>query len=98
MSNLTDRSNLPSPKHSTGELAEPSSSSPSDSEWNYEATVAQIEAIINRIEMGELELAEVFDQFAIAVHHLRRCEAFLNRQKGQIDLLIETLIDEPDSF
>lgn len=99
MSNLTDRFNSPLPQPAAGEMAESSSSgSPSDLEWNYEATVVQIEAIINRIEMGELELAEVFDQFAIAVHQLRRCEAFLNRQKGQIDLLIETLIDEPDSF
>lgn len=66
--------------------------------WNYEATVTQIETIINRIEMGELELAEVFDQFAIAVDHLRHCEAFLNQQKQRMDLLIETLVDEPEDF
>jgi exodeoxyribonuclease VII small subunit len=65
---------------------------------NYEATVSQIETIINRIEMGELELAEVFEQFAIATDYLRQCEAFLNYQKRQMDLLIETLVDESEAF
>lgn len=66
---------------------------PPPDEWSYEQAVAQIEIIINRIEMGELELAEVFDQFAIAVDRLRQCELFLNQQKNQMDLLIETLVD-----
>lgn len=67
-------------------------------DWNYEATVTEVEAIISRIEMGELELAEVFDQFATAVEQLRQCETFLNRQQQQVDVLIETLLDEPDSL
>jgi exodeoxyribonuclease VII small subunit len=67
-------------------------------DWNYEATVTEVEAIISRIEMGELELAEVFDQFATAVERLRQCETFLTRQQQQVDVLIETLLDEPDSF
>jgi exodeoxyribonuclease VII small subunit len=62
--------------------------------WNYEATVAQVEEIISRIELGELELAEVFDQFAAAVEYLHQCEAFLTRQQQQMDLLVETLMDE----
>lgn len=64
--------------------------------WNYEATVAQVEAIISGIETGELELAEVFDQFALAIEHLRQCEAFLAHQQQQMDLLVETLVDDPD--
>jgi exodeoxyribonuclease VII small subunit len=66
--------------------------------WNYESSVAHIEAIINQIEMGEMELAEVFQQFAIAVEHLHQCETFLTHQKKRMDLLIETLLDEPDAF
>lgn len=66
--------------------------------WSYEATVSEIESIINRIEMGELDLAEVFDQFAIAVEHLRHCENFLNHQQQQMDLMIETLLDESEPF
>jgi exodeoxyribonuclease VII small subunit len=63
--------------------------------WRYEETVAEIETIIDQIERGELPLAEVFDQFSTAVGQLRQCEGFLNRQQQQVDLLIETLSDEP---
>lgn len=63
--------------------------------WNYEATVAEVEAIITQIEAGELELEEVFDQFAAAVERLRQCETFLQQRQQQMDLLIETLTDEP---
>ncbi|MGI0486819.1 exodeoxyribonuclease VII small subunit [Pantanalinema rosaneae CENA516] len=64
--------------------------------WNYEATVRQVEAIMMRIESGELELAEVFEQFATAVEYLRQCETFLAQRQQQMDLLIETLSDEPE--
>lgn len=59
--------------------------------WNYEATVAQVETIIKQIEAGELELVEVFDQFATAVKYLSQCEAFLQERQQQMDLLVETL-------
>jgi exodeoxyribonuclease VII small subunit len=61
---------------------------------NYEAKVAEIEKIIARIEAGELDLAEVFEQFAAAVEYLRQCESFLQQRQQQVDLLIETLTDE----
>ena len=64
--------------------------------WNYEATVAQVETIIKQIEAGELELAEVFEQFAAAVKYLRQCEGFLQERQQQMDLLIETLADESE--
>lgn len=64
--------------------------------WNYESTVAKVETILSRIESGELELAEVFDQFAAAVEYLRQCESFLTQRQQQMDLLIETLRDEPE--
>lgn len=66
--------------------------------WNYEATVAKAEAIIQQIESGELELAEVFDQFAVAAEYLRQCENFLTTRQKQVNLLIETLADEPEAF
>lgn len=67
------------------------------SDWNYEATVSEVETIINQIELGELELADVFQQFSAAVERLRQCESFLSRQQQQVDLLIETLLDEPEA-
>ncbi|MBW4467649.1 MAG: exodeoxyribonuclease VII small subunit [Pegethrix bostrychoides GSE-TBD4-15B] len=68
------------------------------SDWNYEATVSEVETIISQIELGELELADVFQRFSTAVERLRQCETFLNRQQQQVDLLIETLLDEPEAL
>lgn len=64
-------------------------------DWNYEAKVAEVERIIAQIEGGELELEEVFEQFTAAVEYLRQCETFLQQRQQQVDLLIETLSDEP---
>lgn len=65
-------------------------------DWNYEASVAEIEAIVDRIESGELQLADVLEQFEVAVQSLRQCEAFLTEKQQQVGLLIETLMDEPE--
>ncbi|MCM0593776.1 MAG: exodeoxyribonuclease VII small subunit [Gloeotrichia echinulata IR180] len=70
------------------------SSSDSVEAWKYEAKVSEIEAIITRIEKGELDLSEVFQQFATAVESLRECETFLQKRQQQVDLLIETLTDD----
>lgn len=65
-------------------------------DWSYEKTVQQVEAIMSRIESGELELADVFDQFGSAVSYLRQCDLFLTQRQQQMDLLIETLTDDPE--
>jgi exodeoxyribonuclease VII small subunit len=64
--------------------------------WNYEETVAKVEEILTQIEAGELELADVFEQFSTAVDYLRQCESFLAERQQQVDLLIETLTDESE--
>lgn len=69
---------------------------PLQEDWNYEQTVARIEATISRIESGELDLAAVFDEFAAAVGSLQECEIFLAERQRQMDLLIETLKDDPE--
>lgn len=66
-------------------------------DWNYEDNVAKIEKIVAEIESGKLELAEVFEEFSAAVQYLRQCETFLQQRRQQVDLLIETLVDEPES-
>jgi exodeoxyribonuclease VII small subunit len=66
------------------------------SDWNYEETLDRIEAIIDRVESGDLPLEEVFEQFAVAVECLQQCESFLARGKEQMDLAIELLAAEPD--
>lgn len=64
------------------------------SDWHYETAIAQVEAIIEQIETGDLDLAAVFSQFAIAVEQLNQCDAFLTQQQAQMSLLIETLTDD----
>ena len=66
------------------------------SDWNYEEMVDRIEAIIDRVESGELPLEQVFEQFAVAVECWQECERFLARGKEQMDLSIELLTAEPD--
>ncbi|WP_414549457.1 exodeoxyribonuclease VII small subunit [Anabaena sp. CCY 0017] len=70
------------------------SSSDSMAGWNYEGKVVEIENIIARIEAGELDLEQVFEQFSTAVESLRQCESFLQQRQQQANLLIETLTDE----
>lgn len=64
--------------------------------WRYEATVAEVEQIIRQIEAGQLDLAEVFEQFTQAVTYLRECETFLSDRQAQLDLLIEHLGNDPE--
>ncbi|NER20558.1 MAG: exodeoxyribonuclease VII small subunit [Symploca sp. SIO1C2] len=59
--------------------------------WNYETKVAEVEQIIKQIEAGELDLAEVFEQFTTAVEYLNQCQTFLLQRQQQMELLIETL-------
>jgi exodeoxyribonuclease VII small subunit len=65
-------------------------------DWHYETAVANVEAIIADIESGNLDLANVFDQYTTAVEQLRQCEAFLQERQQQMELLIEELGQEPD--
>lgn len=67
-------------------------------DFNYEETVARVEEIVAEIESGELELGEVFDEFAIAVEALLKCQNFLSQKKQKVNLLIETLEDETEGF
>ncbi len=65
----------------------------SSEEWNYETTVSRVEEILAAIEGGELELAEVFDRFALGVEYLQQCDRFLTAQQERVELSIETLGD-----
>jgi exodeoxyribonuclease VII small subunit len=66
----------------------------SNDDWQYETSVAQVEQILTLIEVGEMDLADVFEQFTIAIDHLKQCEKFLGDRQQQVDLLIETLSDD----
>ena len=49
--------------------------------WNYEATVAKVEKIINQLESGELELAEVFTEFRFSTCKTGRRQLLMNMSK-----------------
>lgn len=87
-------SSSPAEQPNSTEPHDPQLSPPLAEQWQYEETVATIEAIISQIETGELSLADVFSQFEAAVAHLQACESFLNYHQKKVDLLIETLTDE----
>ncbi len=82
---------MPKPQKSKSILADASNFPP---DWHYERSVDQIESIIQCIEAGDSDLAEVFTQFESAVAEIRRCETFLTERQNQVDLLIETLVDQ----
>ncbi|MEM9264913.1 MAG: exodeoxyribonuclease VII small subunit [Cyanobacteria bacterium P01_F01_bin.13] len=62
--------------------------------WNYEASVEQVEEIITELETGELPLANIFEQFEKAITELKKCDTFLQEKQQQAQLLIETLLPE----
>ena len=64
--------------------------------WDYEASVQQVETIINHLETGELPLTEIFEQFEQAVAELKKCDTFLQAKQQQAQLLVETLMPESD--
>ncbi len=66
-------------------------------EWNYERAIAQVEAIIQQLESGNLPLEQVFNQFEVATAQLRDCEAFLAAGQQQMNLVVETLGSGPES-
>ena len=73
-----------------------SSSRETEPNWNYEASVAEIEALIEKIESGDLPLETVFSKFEIAVKQIQHCEQFLEQGVKRMELLIETLEDDLD--
>ncbi len=95
MSDLTDSTRANSASDAKTDNSEQPSVLLQD-DWRYETTVKKIEAAIAQIESGELDLADVFDQFSAAIEDLRRCETFLSDRQQQVDLLIETLSDQAE--
>ncbi len=93
---LSPQSPIPQDNQLECEGGIPSSTSSTvlPTDWQYEATVEVVESIIAQIESGDLELADIFEQFGVAVQHLQDCEVFLNHHRQQVDILVETLMDE----
>lgn len=67
--------------------------------WRYEVAIAEVEALIEQIESGELDLAEMVERFQQAAQTLKTCEAFLQEKRQQVEIIIEQLqdLDEADA-
>lgn len=70
-------------------------SSPEPSAWHYESAIAEVEHIIAQVERGQLDLANVIEQFVTATQILKQCEAFLQEKQAQVSILVETLQEDP---
>ena len=70
-------------------------SSPEPPAWHYESAIAEVEHIIAQVESGQLDLADVIEQFVTATQTLKQCEAFLQQKQAQVSILVETLQEDP---
>lgn len=64
--------------------------------WHYETALTEVQTIIKQIESGDLDLADIIDQFEVATRILKECEEFLQAKQTQVDLVIEQLQDPVD--
>ncbi len=51
--------------------------------------------MIAQVESGQLDLADVIEQFVTATQTLKQCEAFLQEKQAQVSILVETLQADP---
>lgn len=65
--------------------------------WRYEAAIAEVETLIQEIESGQLDLAEVVERFQRAAQTLKTCEAFLQEKRQQVAIIIEELAESNPS-
>ncbi|MEN9229983.1 MAG: exodeoxyribonuclease VII small subunit [Thermostichus sp. DG02_5_bins_236] len=65
--------------------------------WRYEAAIAEVETLIDQIESGDLDLAEVVERFQQAAQTLKTCEDFLQEKRQQVEIITEQL-DEADQI
>jgi exodeoxyribonuclease VII small subunit len=57
---------------------------------SFEESLEQLEAIVRRLEDGQLPLAESLDQYEQGVRHLKACYTLLEQAERRIELLSGT--------
>ena len=57
---------------------------------SFEESLEQLEAIVRRLEDGQLPLAESRDQYEQGVRHLKACYTLLEKAERRIELLSGT--------
>jgi len=75
--------------------AEPAS--PETDELSFEEAVAQLEAIVDRIERGEIGLERALAEYERGVRLVTRCRSILDQVEQRIDELSAPLSEPPDA-
>ena len=67
--------------------ASPSAPSPTDTPANYEAALAELESLVQRLESGQMPLAELLTGYRRGADLLAYCRAQLDAVETQIQVL-----------
>ena len=59
----------------------------SDQPGTFEASLAELDAIVHQLEDGELGLADSLARYELGVKHLKHCYQLLQSAEQKIDLL-----------
>lgn len=68
--------------------------SPEPADPSFEQSIAEVEAIIERIESGEMGLEDQIEQYARGAEMLRRCREVLDRCEQRVEQITAKL-DKP---
>lgn len=75
------------------DAAETSTATPPD----FEGSLAELEAIVDRLEQGELSLDESLQQFERGVQLTRQCQSALKQAEHKVEILLRKS-GTPDEF
>ncbi len=64
------------------------SAAPNDADIPFEAALEQLEALVDRLEQGELELEDALAAFEEGVALTRRCAGQLDSAERRIEVLV----------
>ncbi|TWT49095.1 Exodeoxyribonuclease 7 small subunit [Rubripirellula amarantea] len=58
-----------------------------DASMTYEVAVAEVEAIVRKLESGELDLTDSLSQYELGVRRLKECHKILAKAEQKVTLL-----------
>jgi len=66
---------------------------------DFEQALGELEAVVERLEHGELPLEEALKQFERGVELARSCQAALKQAEQKVEILLQKTPDaEPEAF
>jgi exodeoxyribonuclease VII small subunit len=66
---------------------------------DFEKALSELEAVVERLEHGELPLEEALKQFEKGIELARSCQSALKQAEQKVEILLQKTVDaEPASF